>query len=149
MEIVGNPDITKQMMMIRKRELEEARKPLLAKRKSLIKQREKWLGKGEPASVMIDEIKVIEKKLCPIENELAYYSAKFEPVRLFDVVINYKLLKQILQKTKKLNVTFEKGDNETIIISWDVKGSNGRYTLNNLATFYKHIMYIPELIIQE
>lgn len=149
MEIVGNQEITKQMITIRKRELAEVRKPLLSKLKSLNNRLEKLEVKGDSATAINSEIAALEDKLLPIEDELKFYTSQFEPVRLFDVVINHKLLKQILQKTKKLNVNFEKGDNETVIISWDVKGSKGKYTLNNLASFYQNIIYIPELKIKE
>lgn len=149
MEIIGNQEITKQMITVRKRELDKERKPLLSKLKTLNKRQEKLVDEGESTMLINREIAAVENKLIPIEEELKYYSAKFEPIRLFDVVINHKLLIQILQKTKKLNVSIEKGDNETVIITWNVKGSKGKYTLQNLASFYRNIIYIPELVIQE
>lgn len=149
MEIVGNPDITKQMIMIRKRELNGERKQCASSLRERTKERERMEKEAIETDAIQYKIDQLERKIDEIDAELKYYSAQYQPVRLFDSVINYKLLKQILQKTKKLSVTFEKGDNETVILSWDVISSKGQYRLNNLAAYYKNIIYIPELVIQE
>lgn len=149
MEIVGKPEITNQMISILKRELSESLEIEKAELKDF-KESRTQLRKNELSTETIDiKIRKQQSIISQIENELKYYSVKYEPIRIFDIVINHKLLKKIIQKTKKLNVSFEKVDNDKVIVSWNGKGTKGKFTLNNLAQFYQNIIYIPELVIQE
>lgn len=149
MEIVGKEEITQNMIDIRKRELNAERKKLQSELKARTKECERMEKAEIETNAIRHKINQLERKIGVIDCELKFYSAQYQPVRLFDIVINYKLLKSILQKTKKFNINIQKGEGDTVEIAWDGKGSQGKYTLNNLASFYKNIIYIPELIVQE
>lgn len=149
MKIAGKEEITQDMINIRKRELNAERKKWQSELKSRNKECERMEKEDIETNTLRHKIEQLERKISVIEDELKFYSAQYQPIRLFDIVINYKLLKSILQKTKKFNINIQKGEGDTVEIKWESKGSQGKYTLNNLASFYKNIIYIPELIVQE
>lgn len=149
MEIAGKEEITQNMINIRKRELNAERKKLQSELKARSKECERMEKEDIVTNIIRHKIEKLERKISVIEDELKFYSSQYQPVRLFDIVINYKLFKSILQKTKKFNINIQKGEGNTVEISWEGKGSQGKYTLNNLAVYYENIIYIPELIVQE
>lgn len=149
MEIDGKVEIMQDMINIRKRELGENLKLLKEKLRACKKSRTELRKKKLETDGIECKISELERKIFSAEEELKFYTAQYQPIRLFDTVINYKLFKSILQKTKNFNVGIQKGDGDTVEISWEGKGSRGSYTLNNLAVYYENIIYIPELIVQE
>lgn len=151
MNIVGDFEIMKKMMSIRKRELNEDLKSLKAKLRDCKKSRTKLLKEELDTDAIDYKIDGLERDIETIESDIEYYSSKFQPVRLFDTVINYKFLQEILRKTKMLNnVSIQKGNHpDTVEIVWDNEGSKGKYTLYSLAEQFKEVIYIPELEVNE
>lgn len=145
MEVVGNFETMQEMINVLKRDLKKELQPLKADLKKLRKEHDRMYKEDIGTSLIVQKIRKVERKIEAVEIELDFLSAKYLPVRIYDVVINYKLLKSILLKTKKFNVVIQKGQSDTLEIVWDGKESRGKYTLNNLADHYVNLVYIPEL----
>ncbi|MEC1177643.1 hypothetical protein P9B03_04030 [Metasolibacillus meyeri] len=149
MQLIGDVEITKQQMAICKRELQDKLKQLKAEMRELKKERTKML-KAEIDVTSIDaKISHLYKSINNIDDKLQYYSAKYQPVLLFDSVINYKLLQEILRKTKMLhNVQIQQGVSAVEIV-WDNKGTKGKYALNDIRDNFEGVIYFPELVMSD
>ncbi|KYG92369.1 hypothetical protein A0U40_05355 [[Bacillus] sp. KCTC 13219] len=149
MQLIGDVEITKQQMAICRRELQDKLSHFKSRLRECKKSRTRLIKQEHNTDEIDYKIRKLEKELESLNVELKYFSAKYQPVLLYDIVINYKLLQEILRKTKMLhNVQIQKGS-DAINVVWDNKGTKGKYTLYDIRNNFKGVIYFPELVTQD
>lgn len=141
MKIVGDKQKMLDMIDIRKREL-------LAEIKSAKADIAK-LEKRERTEDIEYDIRTKKLVISAAEDELIFYSADFAPVRLYDVVINFKQLMKFKEQAQPHEVNIYKSAWNTIIVAWKENGDEMECVLSDLTEYYKHISHIPELILED
>lgn len=79
-----------------------------------------------------------------------YSVSKTIPVKIERIVVNYKILSQMMNKLKNHTITFEI-DNETLIVNYVNfnKTSKGKMVLKDISRYFKHFKYVPTLSLSD
>ncbi|NYV67258.1 hypothetical protein HYI36_18465 [Bacillus sp. Gen3] len=77
-----------------------------------------------------------------------YSVSKTIPVKIGDLIINYKFLSSYLKKLKNHTVEIEIGES-SILISYEKHRSKGQLVLEDLSFYFRDFNHIPNAVIDD
>lgn len=77
-----------------------------------------------------------------------YSIGKTVPVRIENIVVNYKILSQMLKKLRNHNYTV-RVEEQDLIIDYENRSSRGKMTLVDTSRYFKHFKNVPALSLSD
>ncbi|WEG14127.1 hypothetical protein PU629_07110 [Pullulanibacillus sp. KACC 23026] len=86
---------------------------------------------------LAQRLTVLERK-----RRIFYAFSKIQPVKVEGIIIDYRAIRALEKKLKRMLYTIEKQEDKLVIL-YDEKGSLGRVELNDLSLHYEGFQLIP------